>query len=178
MLALQVKCERTLPDVMMTYIDPDSSRVSPGRTSLLTLPGRHAIGPHGGDLEWQLVTTEEDLYQMLCVARKCQGKLDKGDVMLHDGTRQSVLLLNAGLWLHSRCPTCSYWGLLGGGCKGRESGRSGAGVSGVPDVQKTLSFLTMPIWLKMEDLQRRRFGGWLVSIQPGKIPPFAGKIQS
>jgi len=124
MLALQVKCERTLPDVMMTYIDPDSSRVSPGRTSLLTLPGRHAIGPHGGDLEWQLVTTEEDLYQMLCVARKCQGKLDKGDITLHDGTRQSVLLLNVAVFRFR----CNIWDIQvdqGGKARVHSSGLPG-----------------------------------------------------
>jgi hypothetical protein len=61
MLGLQAKCKRKVPDVMMAYVDPDSSRVIPGNSFGLTVPGRHATGPHGGFLEWQLVCLEEEL---------------------------------------------------------------------------------------------------------------------
>jgi hypothetical protein len=105
MLGLQAMCKHEIPDVMMTYVDPDCSLVIPGNSSSLTLPGHHAKGPHGGDLEWQLVCLEEDVYEMLCVACKCQDKLHKGVVKRRDGTSESVLLLNVAVFrMH-----CNSW---------------------------------------------------------------------
>jgi hypothetical protein len=95
------------------------------KTSVLRLPGRHAIGPHGGVLDWQLVTLEEDLYEMLCVALKCQGKLDKGDITLDDGTCESVLLLNVAVFrMH-----CNVWDI-----EVDQGGKTVTHVSGLPGV--------------------------------------------
>jgi hypothetical protein len=63
MLGLQAMCKSKVPDVIMAYVDPHSSHVIPGNSSVLTVPGCHAIGPLSvGFLEWQLVTLEKVSY--------------------------------------------------------------------------------------------------------------------
>ncbi len=62
---------------------------------------------------------EEELYEMLCVARKCKGKLHKVASTLRDGTRElGVLLLNVAVFrMH-----CNSWDIevdQGQGCVAR-----------------------------------------------------------
>jgi hypothetical protein len=64
---------------------------------------------------------------MLCVARKCKGKLDKGVITLDDGTCESVLLLNVAVFrLH-----CNSWDI-----EVEQGGKAALHVSGLPGVDK------------------------------------------
>jgi hypothetical protein len=175
MLGLQALCKRKVPDVLMAYVDPDCSIVRAGSSSVLTLPGCHAMGPHGGDQEWQVVCLEEELYEMLCVARKCQGKLHKGAIKRGDGASESVLLLNVAVFrMH-----CNSWDI-----EVDQGGKAVLHKSGLPGIDKkvpdsapdygytrdahhavTGACVEVETKVEMDDTLRKHPGAWVVNRQ-------------
>ena len=135
------------------------------------------MGHHGGFLEWQLVCLEEELYKMLCVARKCKGKLDKGDMTIDDGTCESVLLLNVAVFrLH-----CNSWDIEVSDQGGKSvlhvswlQGVDDKVLDSAPDFGYTRNAQHAVTWAcvevdteeEMEDTLSKHPGAWVVKLSP------------
>jgi len=94
-VALQEVCQRTEPDVVLTYVRPHEATADGHEMRC----GPDALGPHdGGLIDWVCVACEEDWYELLCVALECKDVLDQGDVKTTSGQKAKVEVMHVAVW--------------------------------------------------------------------------------